>query len=101
MSVLEEQIRLAAGSGSESPVAADPKAALQRSLRASQRFTALGEMTAGLAHDFRNVLAVIQSAINLAERRAADEAGMKSALDAAREGIKRGAALTDRLLVFA
>ena len=33
----------------------------QRSGRASQRITALGEMTGGIAHDFRNVLAVIES----------------------------------------
>ena len=28
----------------------------------------LGEMTAGLAHDFRNILAVIESGLSLAER---------------------------------
>jgi signal transduction histidine kinase len=72
-----------------------------RSARASQRITALGEMSAGIAHDFRNILAVIASAVNLAERHARDRTKLDAALDAAREGIRRGTALTDRLLAFA
>ena len=85
------------------PISADdfPLEPRQRSLRAVQRISALGEMTTGLAHDFRNILAVIQAAINLAERNSDDEAKMKVAFDAAREGIGRGTSLTNKLLVFA
>lgn len=78
----------------------DLEAPRRRSARASQRITALGEMTTGLAHDFRNILAVIDSAISLAERNG-DDAGSGAALAAAREGVRRGTALTAKLLAFA
>lgn len=68
---------------------------------AAQRLFALGEMTGGIAHDFRNILAVIDSGLRLAERNAArpDEVGLFIA--AAREGINRGLSLTRQLLSFA
>ena len=55
------------GAGAPAPPASDDERRL-RSARATQRITVLGEMTAGLAHDFRNILAVIQSGLSLAER---------------------------------
>src|SRR3546814_6736615 len=51
---------------------------------------------AGLAHDFRNILAIIESGLSLAERNR-DEA----ALVAAHEGIRRGIRLTSQLVLFA
>ena len=85
----------------DSLVASEPEVPRQRSACASQRITALGEMTAGLAHDFRNILAVIDSAINLAQRNMGDGEKVKAALIAAREGVARGTSLTSKLLVFA
>ena len=79
----------------------DQEAPRQRSGRASQRITALGEMTTGLAHDFRNLLAVINSAVNLAERDPSDVGRVRTALAAARQGIERGTALASKLLLFA
>ena len=87
--------------GFESNSCDDRDAPRRRSARASQRINALGEMTTGLAHDFRNILAVIASAVNLAERHAGDQAKLGAALGAAREGIGRGTALTARLIAFA
>ena len=64
------------------------------------KLAALGEMTIGIAHDFKNVLAVIDASLDLAangkhfERR-------HSYIAAAREGIARGVQLTDRLVTFA
>ena len=55
----------------------------QRSGRASQRITALGEMTGGIAHDFRNVLAVIGSSLSLAERDPGDLEKLRFCLAAA------------------
>lgn len=102
MSALEEQSRVEETDlGLHSVVCEDREAPPQRSARASQRITALGEMTTGLAHDFRNILAVINSAVNLAERDLEDKAKLGAALGAARDGIGRGTALTDKLLVFA
>jgi signal transduction histidine kinase len=101
MSAFEEQSHIAADAGFESIVCEGREAPRRRSARASQRVTALGEMTAGLAHDFRNILAVINSAINLAERDSGDKVKLGTALGAARDGIGRGTALTDKLIVFA
>jgi signal transduction histidine kinase len=73
----------------------------RRSARASQRITMLGEMTAGLAHDFRNILAVIESGLRLAERNHDDPQKAQAALAAAHEGIRRGMRLTSQLVLFA
>lgn len=102
MSAFEEHSYISPSDADVEPVFGDDREApRQRSVRASQRITALGEMTTGLAHDFRNVLAVIDSAVNLAERDPSDIATLDVALAAAREGIRRGTALTSKLLAFA
>ncbi len=67
----------------------------------TQKITILGEMTAGLAHDFRNILAVVESALRLAERNHDDPDKWQAALAAAHEGIRRGTRLTSQLVLFA
>jgi signal transduction histidine kinase len=67
----------------------------------SQRITALGEMTRGIAHDFRNVLAIIESGLRLAEGSLEAPEKARSYLAAAHQGIERGLRLTSQLLVFA
>ena len=88
------------GAGAPAPPASDDERRL-RSARATQRITVLGEMTAGLAHDFRNILAVIQSGLSLAERFRDDPEKAQAALAAAQEGICRGIRLTSQLVLFA
>ena len=73
----------------------------QRSKRAAQKISALGEMTGGIAHDFRNILCVITSGLNVAERNSSDAAKVESALAAVRQGVERGMRMTNRLLAFA
>jgi signal transduction histidine kinase len=68
---------------------------------ASQRISALGEMTAGLAHDFRTILAVVQSGMSVARRAGADTAKRDLAWAAVDEAVRRGMRLTEELLVFA
>ena len=58
-------------------------------------------MTAGLAHDFRNILAIIESGLSLAERNRDDPEKAQAALAAAREGIRSGIRLTSQLVLFA
>lgn len=77
-----------------------PSAAEQRA-HANQRLAALGEMTGGIAHDFRNFLAVIESGLRLAERNAEDPQKVREFIALAREGIEKGAELTGQLLAFA
>lgn len=79
----------------------DAITARKRSRRAAQKISALGEMTGGIAHDFRNVLAVIASGLNLAERHSGDPQKVDLALAAVRDGIERGMRMTTRLLAFA
>jgi signal transduction histidine kinase len=69
--------------------------------RAKQRVSALGEMTAGLAHDFRNILAIIQSGISVARRAAPQSPNAALAWAAIDDAIARGSRLTGELLVFA
>ena len=75
--------------------------ARKRSKRAARKISALGEMTGGIAHDFRNILCVITSGLNVAERNFGDPAKLESALSAVREGVARGMKMTNRLLAFA
>lgn len=73
----------------------------QRSARAAQKIAAVGEMTAGLAHDFRSILAIIESGIHVAERNQDDPEKVKAALAAAHDGVRRGVQLISQLLMFA
>ena len=72
-----------------------------RSARAAQKISALGEMTAGIAHDFGNILAVIESGLRIANENAHNPATMGKALEAAHDGVERGSRLISRLLSFA
>ena len=65
------------------------------------RIAALGEMTGGISHDLRNVLALIESGLNLAERHIDDPASLAKYLTAAHDGVARGLILTNQLLKFA
>jgi signal transduction histidine kinase len=72
-----------------------------RSARAVQKISALGEMTGGIAHDFRNVLAVVASGLRVAEQNAGDPAKLTAALAATHDGVERGLRMISRLLAFA
>ncbi|MER9344117.1 ATP-binding protein [Mesorhizobium sp. M0601] len=79
----------------------DVRTAAEQRERATLRLAALGEMTGGIAHDFRNLLAVIESGLGLAARRAEAPESVRAYIAAAREGIDRGIELTSQLLAFA
>lgn len=71
------------------------------SARTMQRFSMLGEMTGGIAHDFRNILAVIDSGLRLADSNLSDPDKARTFIAGAREGIARGARLISQILNFA
>jgi len=79
----------------------DARTAAQQREGATRRLAAMGEMTGGIAHDFRNLLAVIESGLRLAEKRADEPERVRAHIAAAREGIARGIDLTSQLLAFA
>ena len=66
-----------------------------------ERLAGLGEMTAGITHDFRNLLSVIDSALNLSERNLERPELVRKYINRAREGVGRGLQLTTQLLQFA
>ena len=74
----------------------------EQALRNAQRLEAIGALTSGIAHDFNNLLTIVQNSLHLLGRflPAGDERAA-NLLDAARQGTRRGAALTSRLLAFA
>ncbi|WP_424615755.1 ATP-binding protein, partial [Bradyrhizobium sp.] len=61
---------------------------------------AVGQLTGGIAHDFNNLLAVIIGSLDIARRRATDKSVIRL-IGNALSGAERGAALTQRMLVFA
>jgi signal transduction histidine kinase len=71
------------------------------SARAAQRLSALGEMTAGIAHDFRNMLSVIDAGLRLAESNSGNPDKVRAFIAGAREAVTRGSKLTSGLLTFA
>lgn len=75
-------------------------AAVQRE-RATHRLAAIGEMTGGIAHDFRSLLSVIDSGLRLIERSVDDAQKVHALIASTREGIDRGVELTSQLLTFA
>lgn len=73
----------------------------KRSELAAQKMCALGEMAGGIAHDFRNILCIVESGLRVAERSADKPRKLKAALAAIQEGVERGERMTSRLLGFA
>jgi PAS domain S-box-containing protein len=73
----------------------------ETALRQAQKLEALGGLTGGVAHDFNNLLMVISGSLQLlAKRLPADDRRTSRLVDAAMQGVLRGAALTNRLLAF-
>ncbi|APO79802.1 sensor histidine kinase protein (plasmid) [Rhizobium etli 8C-3] len=75
--------------------------AVEQHERAMRRLASLGEMTGGIAHDLRNILAIVESGLRLAERKADQPESVRAFIAAAREGVDRGVELISQLLAFA
>ena len=72
----------------------------QEALRQSQKMEAVGQLTGGIAHDFNNMLAVVIGSLDLLGRRLGNDERARRYVDAASEGARRAAMLTQRLLSF-
>ena len=79
---------------------APPWIAAREALFQSQKMEAVGQLTGGIAHDFNNLLTAVIGSLEIAERRVSD-ASVKRLINNAMRGAQRGAALTQRMLVFA
>lgn len=79
----------------------EAKARAEEQARQSQKMETIGLMTGGIAHDFNNMLSVIAGSLDLIKRRiASGSTEISQHLDNATDGVKRSAALTQRLLSF-
>jgi NO-binding membrane sensor protein with MHYT domain/GAF domain-containing protein len=74
--------------------------AAQEALLQTQKMEAMGQLVAGLAHDFNNVLGAIVAAFGLVKRRADDPEKVCKLSDSGLEAAERGAKLTAQLLAF-
>ena len=70
-------------------------------LRQSQKMEAVGHLTGGIAHDFNNMLGVVTGALSMLDRRIdKSDPRITQYIDAATEGARRAAQLTQHLLAF-
>jgi len=73
---------------------------LEAQLRQSQKMEVVGRMSAGIAHEFNNLLTVIQGDASLLKSIPMDEAGRNNLLDQIVQASQRAANLTRQLLSF-
>jgi PAS domain S-box-containing protein len=69
-------------------------------LRQAQKMEAVGQLTAGVAHDVNNLLTVIAGNLELIQARAGDDR-LRAQVETIQRAIRRGVQLTDQLLAFA
>ncbi len=74
---------------------------LEEQLRQAQKLEAVGQLTGGVAHDFNNLLTVILGNLQLVASGLSDKDPSLAFVDRASEAVRRGSALTHRLLAFA
>ncbi|RUL78372.1 PAS domain-containing sensor histidine kinase [Dyella choica] len=67
----------------------------------SQKTEAVGKLTGGVAHDFNNLLMVIQSCLDMVDLKLPQDSQLRRLVQNAQSAVKRGAALTQRMLAFA
>lgn len=74
----------------------------EEALRQAQKMEAVGQLTGGIAHDFNNLLTIISGNVDTVVRRldAHIDPRIGRALENAKKGVQRAAALTQRLLAF-
>lgn len=70
-------------------------------LRQGQKMEAIGQLTGGMAHDFNNILQVVQSNLELLREDVRNDPAASARLANALAGTQRGARLTQQLLAFA
>lgn len=73
----------------------------QTALMHAQKLEAIGKLTGGVAHDFNNVLHIINGNLDLIKMVSAASAPVQQRCSSAQTAVKRGAKLSSQLLSFA
>jgi len=73
----------------------------EAALRQGQKMEAIGQLTGGMAHDFNNILQVIQANLDLVRGDVGTAPAALARLQRAAAAAERGAGLTQQLLAFA
>jgi PAS domain S-box-containing protein len=78
-----------------------PRRQLEERLRHLQRMDAIGRLAGGVAHDFNNLLQALLSTVEVAQAHAHEPERLTEIVRELEVNIRRGAALTRQLLLFA
>jgi len=73
----------------------------QASLHEAEKMEAIGQLTSGIAHDFNNVLQLITGHLQLLRMMHKQDEKTVRRVEAASEGVRRGARIAAQLLAFA
>ncbi|MDB6065272.1 MAG: sensory box histidine kinase/response regulator [Pedosphaera sp.] len=76
------------------------QATLERQLRQAQKMEAIGQLAAGVAHDFNNILTVIQGHTGIIQHKLDPGSPIKKSLDQVSSATERASALIKQLLMF-
>lgn len=76
------------------------RALLERQLRQAQKMEAIGQLAAGVAHDFNNILTVIQGHAGLMQQNPEASPAQAKSLDQISKAATRAATLIRQLLMF-
>ncbi|MCW1839245.1 ATP-binding protein [Prosthecomicrobium hirschii] len=74
--------------------------AIEEALYQAQKMEAVARLTAGVAHDFNNILMIVRGSAEALRRRATEPARSGRLIDAIVAGAERGQTLTRQLLAF-
>jgi signal transduction histidine kinase/CheY-like chemotaxis protein len=72
----------------------------EAALRQGQKMEAVGQLTGGMAHDFNNILQIVQANLDLIKGDVTSNAAAVARLHSASAAADRGARLTQQLLAF-
>ncbi|HEX2385175.1 MAG TPA: histidine kinase dimerization/phospho-acceptor domain-containing protein, partial [Candidatus Binatia bacterium] len=70
-------------------------------LRQAQKLESLGALVGGVAHDFNNILSIIQASVTNLREEGDDATTRTEALDIAQRALQRAAGVVRQLLTFA
>ncbi len=66
----------------------------------NQKMESMGTIIGGVAHEFNNILGIIQPNLDLLKREAGGDASIERRIGSIREAVERAAGLTRRLMLF-